>query len=170
MTFHPDRGRPAEIRGRSEPRPGIRKSSTGYPVLDFYNRRLGAEIRKDQGRPLPSHFHRGGRGRADSYNLTFIVGAGCAADPRFSRLFLWPQVGRSPRLLPSGWPPGERNRLLTSIVAVAGGAIPHSPFYRGGHGMADPAFSFLSWRRGEPRPPNAVFKTDTRTNPNGINK
>ena len=37
---------------------------------------------------------------------------------------------------------------LTSIVVVAEGLIPHSQFYRGGHGLAGPAFSLLSsWSR-----------------------
>jgi len=74
-------------------------------------------------RPPHSHFYRGGRGRADSHNLTSIVRACGWADPIISLLSLWPRIGRSPCLIVSGWPPGERNRLLTFIGAVAGWAI-----------------------------------------------
>ena len=122
LTFNPDRGRPAEIRGRSEPRPGSRKSSAGYPVLDFGNRRKGFRTaggpapspgrylavslalgpKRNIGRCPRSHFYRGGRGMADPHNLT-------------------------------------------STVVAAEAPIPHFHFYRGGRGMADPAFSLLSW-------------------------
>ena len=40
---------------------------------------------------------------------------------------------------------GGRSRILTYIVVAAELPTPHSYFYRGSRGVADPAFSLLSW-------------------------